>query len=536
MAGFRITNGFRLYLLVILIAWSAVTATRADTPPARPQIRVGHGLSIVATRKVLSASSLAPTDTPPQTAGTIPLPFPRPRMVGFSPQVAIATSSKRRSGFDDNAYEHQLESTYTCNFAAGPSSIPCGALFPPANFNYIIGVLDSGADADLLAGASADELGVNGNYLTGNLVPLSGIGGDQVDADISEPIGFYAQGLSAVLGSGLLNMTALVGHSNVSIVAAPTIECGGTIAVSGLVGMPLIAFHNTVIRVDTPLRVNANGRLAYSPDVRIQSPSLPLPNFGTRLIGMTFSGLATTASFYPDFEDLETPIIPTALSLGVSIPFGGSFYAPVRMLEGTPGPFNTVQTLNMLVDTGAQTSIISSVRAAQLGLPLQPDFEIDACGVSGLVEGIPGYFVDYVRIDALGGAMEFSQAPFVVADLPSASGGLIDGILGMNFFWNRNVILEPIIAQPGNFVGGGNFHVSDPIPFAYGDFDLDKYVENRDTEFFLYCLTGPETGEVLPECLHVDADDSKSVDMRDYAQFLACFSGTTAFADPQCGP
>lgn len=518
---------------LVFFSASVRYATADEKRPQHP-IRVGQGISIVAMRK--PAAAAVSKEKPSPLSAIAGLPFPRPRMVGFSPLVAITTSSKHRTGFDDNIYEHVLESSYTCNFSAGPNSFPCGALFPPANSNYIVGVLDSGSDADLLAGASADELGVTGNFLTGNIVPLSGIGGEQVDAQISQPIGFYAQGLSAILGTGLLNMTALVGHSNVSVVAAPTIECGGVVAVSGLVGMPLIAFHNTIIRVDTPRRVNANGRIVFSPDVKIQSPALPLPGFATRFIGMTFSGFATTASYYPDFEDLETPIIPTALSLGVTIPLGGSFYAPVRMLEGPPSPFNTVQTLNMLVDTGAQTSIISSIRAAQLGLPLQPDFEIDACGVGGLVEGIPGYIVDYVRIEALGGPMEFAQAPFVVADLPSASGGLIDGILGMNFFWNRNVILEPIILQPGNIVGGGEFHVSDPIPFSYGDFDLDQYVENRDTEFFTYCLTGPETDQVLPECTHVDADANTTVDLRDYVQFLACYSGAAALADTQCGP
>lgn len=494
---------------------------------------MGHGLTVVATRVPPEVGEAARTEEASPLASSGPLPFPRPRLVGFSPRVAITTSSKRTTGFDENEYEHVLESTYTCQGNAGPSAIPCGAIIPPASLNYVVGVVDSGADADLLAGASADQLGVFGAYLTGNAVPLSGIGGDEVLGYCSQPLGFYAQGLSAIQPSGLLNLSALVGHSNVSVVAAPTIECGGTIAVSGLVGMPFLAFYNTVIRVDTPRRVIANGLSVLSPDVKFQDPFAPLPNFTTRIIGMQFSGLANSAGWYPDLEDLDTPAIPTALGIGGFLPTGGSFFASLLLIEGTPGPFNPGVTLNVLVDTGAQTSIISSTKAAQLSLPFTPDFLIDACGVAGIIEDIPGYYIDFARLPALGGALDFSQAPFVVADLPSAAGGVLDGILGMNFFWNRNVIMEPL--RTLGFITNGNLRLSDPIPFSYGDFDLDQHVENRDTEFFTYCLTGPQAGQVLPECLHVDSDDSGTVDLRDYTAFLKCFRGTAA-ADAQCVP
>jgi len=489
-------------------------------------------MSIVAVRR--TATSTAASAEPAALARGAGLPFPRPRLAGFSPQAVITTSSKHRTGFDESQYEHTLESGYApCNPSLGPNTIPCGALAPPAHFNYIVGVVDSGASANLLAGASADQLGVIGSFITGNAVPLSGIGGEEVNGYATQPIGFYAQGLSAIQSGGSINLTALVGHSNVSLVAAPSIACGGTIAVSGLIGMPLLAFHNTVIRVDTPRRVNANGVLAYGPDVQLQDPSDPLPDFTTRIIGMTFDGLANSAGWYPDVDDLDTPAIPTALGIGGFLPVGGSFFATLLLLEGDPSPFNPAITLNVLVDTGAQSSIISSTKAAELSLPFTPDFLIDACGVAGIIEDIPGYYIDYARLPALGGPMEFSQAPFVVADLPGTSGGALDGILGMNFFWNRNVILEPLNTL--GFITNGNLHVSDPIPFSYGDFDLDQYVENRDTEFFAYCLTGPETDQILPECTHVDADANDTVDLRDYMQFLTCFSGTAALADPLCG-
>jgi hypothetical protein len=69
-----------------------------------------------------------------------------------------------------------------------------------------------------------------------------------------------------------------------------------------------------------------------------------------------------------------------------------------------------------------------------LNLPFEPDFTVDACGVGGLIEDIPGYYIDYVKINAGGGELEFSRVPFVMIDLPTSQLGQLDGVLGMNFF------------------------------------------------------------------------------------------------------
>lgn len=143
----------------------------------------------------------------------------------------------------------------------------------------------------------------------------------------------------------------------------------------------------------------------------------------------------TTCSYYPDFEDLITPIAPTQLSFTpLSFPTGGVFFSNVQALMGEPSPTNFPITMRLMVDTGAQASIISPAMAAELNLPLDPDFTISACGIGGIIEGIPGYFIDYVKINAFGGALEYSRAPFVVLDLLSPEGGALDGVLGMNFF------------------------------------------------------------------------------------------------------
>ena len=145
------------------------------------------------------------------------------------------------------------------------------------------------------------------------------------------------------------------------------------------------------------------------------------------------------------------------------------------------GPSNPVRDLNVLVDTGAQTSVISQEVAANLNLDLRdPDFVVDVDGIGGTITDVPGFYIDFSRMNASGGALEYDRAPFVVLDLPSPDGGgLLDGILGMNYFWNRNVIFEP------ELLGTGFLHISDPLfgpEVLLGDVDFDLDLDVDDLE------------------------------------------------------
>ncbi len=446
--------------------------------------------------------------------------------MGFSPLVAVTTSNKH--SIKDIDFEHNLESFYDCNLGP-PAFGNCGSLNPPADENFVVGILDSGSVVDLVAGSGAFTLGLDGAYLTQNVVPIGGIGGT-VDALISQPVGFYAAGLGAVEGDGTLDRFALHGHSNVSAVVAPPLDCGGGEIVRAVIGTPFLSFFTTVIRVDTPRRVTVEGETFIGPDVRIQDQLDSFPEYPL-FFAMAIGGISpvTTASYFPEFEDLVTPLVPTLLSLTpLSFPTGGVFFANVQGLMGEPSFTNLPITMRLMVDTGAQSSIISPAVAADLSLPLEPDFTVDACGIGGVVEDIPGYFIDYIQINASGGPMKFSRSPFVVLDLTSPEGGPLDGVLGMNFFWNRNVIFEPSLTT------SSFFHVSDPIPVAFGDFNVDLRVDAFDSAVFTACSTSPQAGLFSPECEPFDADGDGSIDLRDYAKFQNCASGEE-FADPDCG-
>jgi hypothetical protein len=445
-------------------------AAAAPTVPPNTGIRLSHGMKI---------TGITPSTKSLQERGNIRIAaetpaLPQPPMAGFSPLVAIVTSDRHSS--DDFDWEHALAFSYVGK--------PLNA---PAEENFVVGIVDTGSVVDLAAGQSAQILGLKGTNLTTNTFPIGGVSGS-MDTTITKPLGVFAAGLGAIGADGRLDLSQLVGHTNVCALASAAIECDNSESVSAIVGTPLLAFYTTIINVDQPRRVVVHDTGYIGPDIQIVSSYDPPTSVYRHRIPMELGGLSpvATASYYafPDLSDFESilgdwiPMTPTLLSLSsMTIPTGGSFYAEVGVMQGEPGPLNVLRTARMLVDTGAQSSIISSNIAAKLNLPLEPDFTAQICGVGGSSTA-SGYYVDYLRIDAMGGALEFAHVPFVVLDMESPEGGSLDGILGMNLFWNRNVVLEPTTT------GSGFLHVSDPVPFAYIDLNDDGVVDARDYAVF----------------------------------------------------
>ncbi len=480
--------------------WAAATRIVPQNTP----IRLGNGLKIVSVTP--SAESTGSSQDIRIAAETSSLP--QPPVSGFSPLVAMVTSD--RGGSDDFDWEHVLVSSYVGK--------PLNA---PAEENFVIGVLDTGSVADLAAGDSAQILGLKGSYLTPNAIPISGVSG-AVDAQITRPLGVFAAGLGAIQLDGRLDLSQVVGHTNVCALASPAIQCDNGEEVRASLGTPLLAFYTSVIRVDQPRRVKVRDQIYVSPDVQITDSFTPSPDAYPHKIPMELGGLSpvSTASYYafPDLSDWENilgewlPLTPTMLSMaGGGLPTGGWFYADVGLLQGQAGPLNMLQTTRMLVDTGAQGSVISSNIAAKLNLPTKPDFTTEVCGAGGL-STVNGYYIDYVRINAMGGAMEFARVPFVVIDMESAEGGSLDGILGMNFFWNRNIVVEPTTS------GTGFLHVSDPVPFAYIDLNYDDVVDAADFAIFAAAWqTTPTDPAWNPRC---DFFLDEVIDARDLAAFM----------------
>ncbi len=523
IGGINVTGPCRTFSLLAFAAFTVATCGTglAQVSAEHRPIRMGSRGSIIAVHP-----GTQPTET--VATATAGAPFPEPRLAGFSPLVALTASDMRNNPNELN-FEHTLLPSYTCHLGLPPPN-NCSSLNPPVHSNFVVGIVDTGAVVDLIAGISPFILGVDGPFMTNNSIPIGGVGGT-VDAFISQPIGLYAAGLQAVDSLGLLDPAALVGHGNTSIVVAPPIDCGTGEVVEGVIGTPFLAFYNTTIYVDRPRRIVVGGKLYKSPEVLLQQPFIFPPTFD-RSIALEIGGLSpvTTASFFPDFEDLETPLTPTLLSLTpASFPTGGLFFVNVRLREGPAGDNNPIQVFRFMFDTGAQSSIISPAVAAELNLPITPDFTVDVCGVGGIETGTHAYYIDYVRLNALGGALEFSNAPFVVLDLPSVDFGALDGVLGMNFFWNRNIAVEPALST------SSFFHVSNPVPVARADFDADQLVDEFDHLTLAQCVTGPAPA-ATPFCKHTDIDANGRVDLGDFRWLQNCYSGSDEPADTACGP
>jgi len=428
--------------------------------------------------------------------------------------VAIATTDERSfEGFD---FEHDIQDTYVG-----------GALPTAGDDEFVVGILDTGAIFDFASGSHADMLGLTEPMFTGELFgPISGAGGEPLFVPVTYPLGFFAGGLSSVNGDGTLNHGAMVGHSNVSVAVLPAIACGGGELALAVVGTAFVTFFDTVIRVDTPRTLNLGGRRFSAPDVLLGSALAP--GFAiAHSVSMLFSGAfgATTASYAWSIDDQETPAGPTMLSPDPTFffPLGGAYFETIRVAHGNSGE----RIMRVLVDSGSQSSIITPGLVSDLSLPFEPDFFAEVCGIGGQVSDVPGYYIDYVKIDAQGGALEFSRAPFVVLDVGSPDLQPIGGVLGMNFFWNRNIRMRL------SLTGDSFLDLSAPIPVPYADSDVDFDVDGADYAFFTGCLAAPP---LPPECIHLDVGDNGTVGLVEFSQFQLCHSGPGVTADPNCAP
>lgn len=492
-------NHTALVVTVAMVIGLPALSAQADT-----HLRLSHGMKITRITKSQPQEFLAAPASAPETPAQAQAPalYPQPPLAGFSPLVAITASNKRSTEEFDS--EHRLEPV----FAGSP-------LTASASENFIIGIFDSGAMVDLVAGNSADILGVTGPYLTDNTMPIGGVSG-QIDAFISQPIGLFAAGLDAIDPDGTLDLTKVKGHSNTAILASPDISCDTGESITGVIGTPFVSFYTTVIENDNPKTVFHNGQFHTSPNVQILQPySASIPQY-PRSIAMELNSPAITASYFQlfDVDTWQTTVeSPTLLSLfAMSIPTGGVFMTTLYVVEGEPSLTNPPQPMRVMVDTGAQTSIITPGMAAKLSLPLVPDYTIDVCGIGGTTTDVPVYLIDYVKINALGGAMEFSNAPFVMMDLSLGDGQPLDGVLGMNFFWNRNIIFQP------DLLGSSFLKVSDPVLYGSADFNHDNQVNLADFAIFAAAWLSESPQDAYnPLCdLYLDGQ----IDQKDFEAFL----------------
>jgi hypothetical protein len=115
------------------------------------------------------------------------------------------------------------------------------------------------------------------------------------------------------------------------------------------------------------------------------------------------------------------------------------------------GDATSVTASRLLLDTGAQVSLLSTSLAASLGLDLDaPETTIDVRGAAGTTITIPGFTLTGVELAAaIDGAvvddvLRFTDVPVYVYDIGVPG---LDGILGMNLFNQADEMLIDLVAS-----------------------------------------------------------------------------------------
>jgi hypothetical protein len=250
----------------------------------------------------------------------------------------------------------------------------------------------------------------------------AGVGG-QVVGDVSEPATILADGLhAATLGTdshGLPTFTANFGPNSASAggVQAFVGTESGSPDLPTITGTPILQGRAALINMQGAVfnfSQNSPGLVVDLPDLNFVSPGYQLQ-----------AGPGTSD--------------PVKIPLSLVGPNSGTLAG--RNVTEAPNPVQdavsiasngiTISGLHFLFDTGAQTSVISSAVAQELGLNLgNPTSGTTVQGV-GSASPLPGFTLDSLTLPRTdGGTLTFTGAPVFVADV----GNGLDGILGMNLF------------------------------------------------------------------------------------------------------
>jgi len=356
--------------------------------------------------------------------------------------------------------EFDMSGDITTGVFAVNSNSPGGTAFPSSGSPYYgVALLDTGAQIDLLTDADRTAFNVEGLGFAGSYtVPIGGATGF-VNGTIEDPLGIYAAGLQQATGTGplVMNTAAMRGQTNVSLVSLPAIS-----ELPSVVGIPMISQYTTVIRNDQPQILNVGGEMFRSPSVEFLSLGEGANQGIVRRAPMHLApgqSFLTPPAYFPSFLNVfelwDDPSTPTALQ--------GGFYLTVNAADGD----DEVNDKSFIFDTGAEVTFVSQLVAAQLGFdPVldEPEFVVDLTGSGGTATQVPGFVADEFEVVTVGGSFVLHDVPLVVLDVVDSSdpGNIVPGIVGMNLFKGRNLVIDPSPALGGGGPGP-SIYISDSV-------------------------------------------------------------------------
>jgi len=363
-----------------------------------------------------------------------------PPIDGFVPWIVISVTDKRLNELElDAVPETSIVGRY-------PRSVN-------PQTDYVIGILDTGASAHVMAYAAATQAGIfNGfpNLLTSNTSIIAGVIGS-VDAWVSQPLAIFVDGLSVLDPNGLLLDTSRMrGQSNLSIIVGQ--DPGNMPDLTTAIGTPLSVFFTTVINNDRKVTVIRNNEEFASPDIRLYEHEDPcIPSYSNVVPLELRPGGAMSVQYFPTLTSFfEFPPMSPSVIIG-NLSQSLFFIHSVDLVEGENG---AIDKDRFMLDTGAQVTVIGSRIAARLRLnPNEPEFEVEIEDVTGQAVLVPGFYIDSIQIPAIGEWLSYTNVPVILLDVFSPEGGTVDGVIGMNLFVDFNLVLR----------GGGMFLDKEPV-------------------------------------------------------------------------
>jgi len=391
---------------------------------AEEGIRLPGGMRIISvtpgTQPAPPAPSLArefrtPTGVPALTN--------EPPLEGPQTSVVFTVTDERADEFDFFATAH-----------AGVDGNP----LPGATTNQALAILDSGGGGHLVSYPDAAALGLQGAFLSGATLEVGGVVGS-ITLDLSIPVGFFAHGVQDMSAGGDLVPSLTFGQGNFSALvnSAGNHAVGDTI--STILGAPFFAYFATYVQHSQRVDATVMGQAVSTPAVTFYpSPTdAQIPVLDKRILIEIRPGSSGLTVFY-----FPSPLfLPSLLSGDSSLFFTAN---DVTLSEST----NSVAG-RMVVDTGAQATLISVAAATALGLNLAaPDFEVEVKGIGSATLTAPGFYIDELSVPAIINQSSeptdevWNNVPVVVLNIGSPEGGTLFGIFGMNLLDNRDYVFN----------------------------------------------------------------------------------------------
>lgn len=377
---------------------------------------------------------------------------------GFIPYVGVTLTDEFKNASTD------LSGTF---FLAEPEfSLDGNQLSGNGSPYYDIALLDTGAATHILTleASGANGFDIDGNDFDGTNIQQIGGATGLINLEINDPLGFFAAGMGDRTADGAslgMNASAFRGQSSIATLSAPA-----QWDLPNIVGLPMAAHHAIHIKNSEPQIFQLNQRT-------VRTPQVDFIDLGTGreqgILRRTDLKIRPGASFIGgplyiqnldilggNFDFHENPLSPTIIE-------NGAVFVDVDMTDGT----NSLEDKELLFDTGADLTVVSELTAARLGFdPVldKPDFVLEVEGSGGVSSGIPGFYLDELNIDTVGGSFTMQNVPIAVLDVtnPNDPGNTIDGILGMHLFTGRDLVIDanPSIGQGGD---GPSLYIGDTV-------------------------------------------------------------------------